>query len=47
MEQRILREYAAYRYNGSEVLIAGNNEVFSEDILGLDNEHKGQSNFPF
>jgi hypothetical protein len=48
MEQRILRDYAAYRYNGPTILIAaGNEEVFSEDILGLDNEHKGQNNFPF
>jgi hypothetical protein len=48
MERQILEDYAAYRYNGPEVLtLAANNEIFSDDILALDNGHSAQKTFPF
>jgi hypothetical protein len=35
-EQRILKTFAADRYEGPDVLRSGNTELFTHDILGLD-----------
>jgi hypothetical protein len=36
VEQEILRQYRADRYHGPDLLRAGNDELFTQDILGLD-----------
>ena len=35
-EQRILKAFAEYRYQGPDVLSSGNTELFTHDVLGLD-----------
>ena len=37
-EQRIIRKYKEYKYTGNFVLLTGNSELFTKDILELDNE---------
>lgn len=42
-EQKILKKYKKYKYNGCEkVLETGNTEIFTKDVLGLDK--KGYNN---
>ncbi len=36
-EQRILKQYKRYQYKGPDVLKDGNTELFTEDVLKLDN----------
>jgi NUMOD4 motif len=35
-EQKMLKKYDKYRYKGKPFLIAGNTEIFTKDVLGLD-----------
>jgi hypothetical protein len=35
-EQRLLKQYRKYRYDGPPVLIDGNEEIFTVDILSLE-----------
>ncbi len=35
-EQQILSKYSRWQYNGPKILIAGNTELFTRDVLGLD-----------
>ena len=37
-EQRILKEYKMYKYNGPNLLKSGNTELFSKDVLNLEQE---------
>lgn len=37
-EQRIIRKYKEYKYTGDFLLLTGNSELFTKDILELDNE---------
>jgi hypothetical protein len=36
LEQEILKEYSEYKYLGEDILISGNTEIFTRDVLGLD-----------
>ena len=37
-EAEILSQYAGDKYNGPDILLSGNTELFTHDILGLDNQ---------
>lgn len=39
-EQRILRKYKKYRYKGPDLLKSGNTELFTKDILNMNNLNK-------
>lgn len=38
-EQRTLKEHAAHRYSGPKLLVSGNTELFTRDVLKLDTQH--------
>ena len=38
LEQQILKEYKQYKYQGPNILISGNTELFKRDIFDLDNK---------
>ncbi len=40
METEILKRYKAFQYKGDKLLITGNTELFTADILGLDYDKK-------
>ena len=33
-EQKLLKEYKEYRYTGPNILVSGNTELFTKDVLG-------------
>ena len=37
-EQKILKKYAKYRYTGNDILMSGNTELFTKDVLGKDTQ---------
>jgi hypothetical protein len=42
-EQRILAQHAAHKYTGANLLVSGNTELFTSDILNLDKASHKQS----
>jgi hypothetical protein len=42
-EQRILAQHAAHKYTGANLLVSGNTELFTTDILNLDKDAHKQS----
>jgi hypothetical protein len=45
-EQRILTQHAAHKYTGANLLVSGNTELFTSDILNLDKDAHKQSPLP-
>jgi hypothetical protein len=45
-EQRILAQHAAHKYTGANLLVSGNTELFTSDILNLDKAAHKQSPLP-
>ena len=45
-EQRILAQHAAHKYTGANLLVSGNTELFTTDILNLDKAAHKQSPLP-
>jgi hypothetical protein len=45
-EQRILAQHAAHKYTGANLLVSGNTELFTSDILNLDKSAHKQSPLP-
>jgi len=45
-EQRILAQHAAHKYTGANLLVSGNTELFTRDILNLDKAAHKQSPLP-